>query len=181
MEPGFSPPPHATSGEEEGTAQAAFLTDVPFLNPLPPAAREELARAAESRYFSAGDYIVAQHNKATHASFLKSGLAQVLLRFGDADELIIETLTEPGAMIGWSVFRPPYRYTASIRCETVCEVVLIPRIAFESVFRKDPELEFLLLQHAAEVVANRLARTQKLLVERPVSAPELEEDVERRT
>lgn len=105
-------------------------------------------------------------------------MAQVLLKFDDADELIIETLTEPGAMIGWSVFRPPYRYTASIRCETECEVVLIPRRAFESVFKKDPELEFLLLQHTAEVVANRLARTQKLLVDRSATVPDLKAHVE---
>lgn len=180
MDPRFNTTHGVTPGAQAIATQIAFLRGVPFLDSLSDEAREELARTAETRHFSPGDYIVAQHDKATHASFLKSGLAQVLLKFDDLDELIIETLTEPGAMIGWSVFRPPYRYTASIRCETECEVVLIPRIAFESVFEKDPELEFLLLQHAAEVVANRLAHTQQLLVERSTVAPDLETDVEHR-
>jgi CRP-like cAMP-binding protein len=178
MDPGFSATHGTTSGAQELTAQIAFLDGVAFLDSLPHETREKLALAAESRHFSAGEYIVAQHDKATHASFLKSGLAQVLLKFDDTDELMIETLAEPGAMLGWSVFRPPYRYTASIRCETECEVVLIPRMAFEDVFEKDPQLEFQLLQHTAEVVANRLARTQKLLVDRSAIAPDLETAVE---
>jgi hypothetical protein len=51
-------------------------------------------------------------------------------------------------------------------------------MAFEDVFEKDPQLEFQLLQHTAEVVANRLARTQKLLVDRSAIAPDLETAVE---
>lgn len=179
MEPGFAATQSLSPGEIPPKTPASFLTETAFFDPLPDWARQELAHAAESRSLAAGDFIVAQHDKATHACFLKSGVAQVLLKFDGADDLVIESLTEPGSVIGWSVFRPPYRYTASIRCETPCEIVLVPRSAFRSVFRQDPGLEYPLLQRAAQVVANRLAHTQSLLITRPVPKTELEPRAER--
>lgn len=178
MGPGFAATHSLSSGKAPLPTQASFLAETAFFEPLPQWARMDLALAAEPRSFAAEELIVAQHDKANHASFLKSGAAQVLLKFDGADDLVIETLTEPGAVIGWSVFRPPYRYTASIRCETPCEVLLVPRSAFLSVFEQDPGLEYPLLQAAARVVADRLAHTQSLLVDRPDSGTDFETELE---
>ena len=121
--------------------------------------------------FASGDLIVRQHDKAAYAFFLQHGRVQVMLSLQDRDDFVIETLTESAPMLGWSVFRPPYRYTSSIRCETACQVLAIPRTAFERVISRDATLEPLLLSCAAVVVAERLERTQDVLVGRSGAAP----------
>jgi CRP-like cAMP-binding protein len=140
------------------------LANLAFFESLSTASLQILADAAQIQEFAAEDFIARQHYRANSADFLQSGRAQVLLRFEGADDLVIETLTEPGAMIGWSAFRPPYRYTASIRCESPCTLVRVPRTAFDLAFEQDPKLEYTILQRTARVLANRLAQTQSLLL-----------------
>ena len=36
---------------------------------------------------------------------------QFYIRFHGVDDLLVGTIREPGALLGWSVFRQPYRYT----------------------------------------------------------------------
>ncbi len=144
-------------------AVVADLERFAFFGPLPRWALEVLADSAEQRVFAPGDLIVRQHDKATYAYFLQQGRVQVMLSLQDRDDLVIETLTEAAPMIGWSVFRPPYRYTSSIRCETACRALAVPRTAFDRVVSSDATLEPLLLGCAAAVVAERLERTQDVL------------------
>lgn len=145
-------------------ATAREIGRVEFFAPLPEWALEMLAARAQERTYAAGDFIARQHEKATFAHVLTSGEVQVLLRFEGTGDLVTETLTEANPMIGWSVFRPPYRYTASIRCQSPCTALAIPREAFDAVFEVEPALEVSLLRQAAAVVADRLESTVTVLV-----------------
>ncbi len=148
----------------------AELRDVDFLAVLPDWALDRLARDASIAEFPAGAFITRQHEKADTAYFLTHGNAQVFLRFEGAGDLLIETLSESTPALGWSVFRPPYRYTASTRAETPCTAVAVPRQAFAEVFAEEPALEFHVLQQVARVVAERLERTVDLLLGRDEAA-----------
>ena len=149
---------------------AADLAEVDFLAELPQWAREELARHAHRVRFGAGDVITRQHEKADTAHVLTHGSVEVLLRFDGTGDLLIGTLTEAAPTLGWSAFRPPYRYTASIRCQGPCSTIAIPRQGFEELFQIDPGLEIPLLRRVAGVVADRLERTVDLLLGRPSAA-----------
>ena len=148
------------------------LESLEFLAPLPVWALDSLAASAEQRSFEQGDCITRQHDKARYAFFLQHGRVQVLLSLQGHDDLVIETLTESDPMLGWSVFRPPYRYTATIRCETPCDTIAIPRTAFDQLVEQDPTLEPLLLRSASVVVAERLERTQDVLTGRTPGVPQ---------
>ena len=99
--------------------------------------------------------------------FLGAGVVQILIHFRGVDDLLVGTVRKPGALIGWSVFRKPYRYTASIRCEEPCRVVRIPCEALDDLVRREPRLGYLLLRRAAAAVADRLEQARALLTRTP--------------
>ncbi|MDN5789494.1 MAG: hypothetical protein L0H25_01320, partial [Micrococcales bacterium] len=87
-----------------------------------------------------------------------------LLRFEGVDDLLVGSTTQRGALIGWSVFRPPYRNTATVRCEQPCRLLVMPRSAFDEVFAADPRLHYEILGRVAAVVAERLKDTRQVLL-----------------
>jgi hypothetical protein len=38
---------------------------------------------------------------------------------------VVAVLRRPGELLGWSAFRAPYRYTASVRCEEPSELIRV--------------------------------------------------------
>lgn len=145
------------------------LAAMAFFQPLPPWGRELLASHARRVSHPAGSFLARQHEKADTAQFLLSGRVEVLLRFEGTGDLVTEVLSQDQPVIGWSVFRAPHRYTASIRCATDVECLEIPRSAFEELFAGEPALEAAVLGQMAAVVADRIAHTIDLLA---ASAPE---------
>src|SRR6266542_2854049 len=103
---------------------------------------------------------LADRARAVH--FLLAGSVQVLIRVGEED-LLVGVLRRPGELVGWSAFRPPYRYTASVRCEEPSRLARVPATAFEEVFERDPALAYQILQRVATSVANRLEQTRERL------------------
>ena len=158
---------------------AAELRQVEFFNPLPDWALELLSARAVVHQYPPGTFIARQHEKTTSLHVLASGEVHVLLRFDGVGDLVTETMTTADPIIGWSLFRPPYRYTASIRANTTSTAIAIPREAFATVFELDPQLEGLTFRQAARVVADRLEATVSVLVgggsagmpETPTNAP----------
>jgi CRP-like cAMP-binding protein len=131
-----------------------------LLAALPAWALTELAPSVKLRTFQAGDQILAQHEKATTIFLLVDGSVNAVLGIEDGAEFTVQTLSEAGALLGWSVFRPPYRYTASVRGTTDGSVLTIPSAAFKDVFTQSPELEYMVLQETAREMSNRLHASQ---------------------
>jgi len=96
---------------------------------------------------------------------LLSGAVQFLIRVEGGSDLRVGITREPGALVGWSVFRAPYRYTASARCEQDTRVVRIPRDAFTELFERDDRCGVALLQRVASAMAARLEQLRDRLVE----------------
>lgn len=142
-----------------------------FFRGLPPETVGRLAAAAEEFTLEAGEFVVRQHDEANDVYFLLSGTVQFLLRFEGVDDLIVGTTDEYGALISWSVFRAPYRNTASVRCEEACRLVRVPGAAFEQVFEGDARIEYEVLARLTEVVAERLDQTRDILVLTPGQIP----------
>jgi CRP-like cAMP-binding protein len=147
------------------------LVRIPFLQGLAAGTLRRLAEAASELTMQRGDYIVHQHDQAQHVFFLGAGVVQIFIRFQGVDDLLVGTLRQPGALIGWSVFRKPYRYTASVRCEEPCRVVRIPREVLDELIHDEPRLGYLLLRRVAAALADRLEQTRGLLVRTPGVSP----------
>ncbi len=143
------------------------VASVPFFKGLPAWALREFAEEAGERSLDRNEYVLHQHDEANSVYFLLDGSVQFLLRFEGVDDLLVGTTREPGAMIGWSVFRAPYRFTSSVRCEEPCTLLRVSRETFERIIDHDPQLGYLILRRAASVLAGRVEQTRDLLVGSP--------------
>jgi CRP-like cAMP-binding protein len=141
-----------------------------FFQGIPSWALVRLAEAATEEELPAGRLVLRQSDRAGAVHFLLEGSVQVLIRVGEED-LLVGVLRRPGELVGWSAFRPPYRYTASVRCEEPSRLARVPATAFEEVFERDPALAYQILQRVATSVANRLEQTRERLDPPPSSHP----------
>lgn len=133
----------------------ARLAQLDFFAELPELALDRLAEDAYEREIEDG-LLVRQHDEATTVHFLLSGSMSVLVRFEGFGDLFTGTLRKPGTLIGWSCFRAPHRYTASIRPEGPSRVLALPRGAFERLFTDDPACGYEVLKRVASTVDARL-------------------------
>jgi CRP-like cAMP-binding protein len=138
------------------------LAHIPLLQGLPQWALVRLAAAATEAHLSIGHLVLQQYDRARAVHVLIDGSVQVLVRVG-TDDLLVGVLRRPGELLGWSAFRPPYRYTASIRCESVTHVVTFPVETFEDIFAEDPRLVPVVLRHVVAEVAERFDRARDLV------------------
>jgi CRP-like cAMP-binding protein len=87
------------------------------------------------------------------------------------DDLLVGVLDGRGELVGWSAFRPPYRSTATVRCERPSRLVAVPAAAFEELFGRDPALGHLVLGRVAAGVAGRLEQARELLLAAAAQGP----------
>ncbi|MCU7806442.1 MAG: cyclic nucleotide-binding domain-containing protein [Candidatus Thiodiazotropha sp. (ex Semelilucina semeliformis)] len=140
------------------------LTAIDFFQGIDANALAHLAEGAEVRELAQGEILLHQHDRAIALFFLLSGKVQFLIHVAGMDDLLVGTDREAGALIGWSVFRAPYRHTLTVRCETPCRFLRLPRTVFSSLFERDPAVGEKILRRVAEVLARRLAYNRDRLI-----------------
>ncbi len=148
------------------------VVQIPFFQGLPAEALRELAAESTVLALERGGTLVSQNDAAEHVFFLISGSVQCYNRFHGVDDLLVGTIREPGALLGWSVFRQPHRYTVTVRCDEECQVLRLPREVIMKLVETQPRLGYLLLKRVAATLANRLEQTRDILV-RPPAAGEM--------
>lgn len=157
------------------TAEA--IEQLHFFNGLPPWALRTLAASATETEHALGDIILRQHDEVTSMSFLLSGRVAFLLRFQGAADLVVGLSDQVGGLVGWSMFRAPYRSTATVRCEQNCVLLNVPRAGFDEVFARDPAVHLLILRRVAEAAAVRLMQARDSLVQ--TAEPAVRSEVDR--
>jgi CRP-like cAMP-binding protein len=156
---------------EGGAMELAGLAQLPFFQGMPQWALVRLAEAAAEEEVPAGGMVLRQGDRARAVHFLLAGSVQILLRVGEED-LLVAVVRRPGELLGWSAFRAPYRYTASVRCEEPCRLVRVPAAAFEELFERDPAFAYHTLQRVAVSVTDRLEQARLLLLPPGQGLPE---------
>jgi CRP-like cAMP-binding protein len=142
--------------------ELARLGRLSFFHGMPGWALIRLAEAATEEELPADAMVFRQSDRARAVHFLLTGSVQILIRVGEED-LLVGVLRRPGELIGWSAFRAPYRYTASVRCEEPSRLARVPAEVFDELFERDPALAYHVLQRVAVSVANRLEYTRERL------------------
>lgn len=148
------------------------LDRLPIFRDLPAPVLGPLSEKAEELEVERQSELVRQHDLADHVFILLSGSVQFLIRFEGVDHLLVGTTREEGALVGWSMFRSPHRYTATVRCESRCRVIRIPRAAFDALIHGDPAVGSVFLRRVAATLADRLERTRDLLFAEPCPEPD---------
>jgi CRP-like cAMP-binding protein len=157
-------------GEPRRPLDPAALERLAFFDGLPSWALEVLAGAAREEEHPAGRAVLHQHDRVRTVHFLVDGALQVLVQVGD-DDLLVGVLGGPGALVGWSAFRPPYRSTATVRCERPSRLLAVPAAAFEELVTRDPALGYLVMGRVAAEVAGRLEQARELLLAAAAHGP----------
>jgi CRP-like cAMP-binding protein len=145
------------------------VVQIPFFQGLPAEALRQVAADATVLTLERGRILMSQHDAAEHLFFLISGVVQFYIHFQGVDDLLVGTMRETGALLGWSVFRQPYRYTVTTRCEEDCQIMRLPRETIMELVQTHPRLGYLLLKRVAATLANRLEQTRDILV-RPATS-----------
>lgn len=143
--------------------ELAGLAQLSFFQGMPQWALVRLAKAAAEEQVPGGEMVLRQADRARAVHFLLAGSVQILLRIGE-DDLLVAVVRRPGELLGWSAFRAPYRYTASVRAEEPCRLVRVPAAAFEGLFERDPTFAYHTLQRVAVSVTDRLEQARLLLL-----------------
>ena len=145
------------------------VVEIPFFQSLPAEALREVAAKSSVLALERGATLISQNAAAEYVFFLISGSVQIYIHFHGVDDLLVGTMREAGALLGWSVVRKPHRYTATVRCEEECRVLRLPREVLTQLVETQPRLGYLLLKRIAATLANRLEQTRDILVPPPAS------------
>ena len=146
---------------------------VPFFADLDGPVISALADAAEVVRLGAGELIIEQNADARDVYFLLEGSVEVLLRFEGVGDLFMGTHEQVGTLIGWSAFRPPHRYTDSVRCHRPSHLLHVPSASFEALMLADSAVGYQLLRRVNAQVAEQLETTRQLIDAAPDQTQEL--------
>ena len=107
-------------------------------------------------------HIIEQGEAASDVYFLLEGSVEALLRFEGVGDLFMGTLEAAGTLLGWSAFRPPYRYSDSVRSHRPSRLLRVPRSTFEALFERDPDIAHELLRRVNIEVVQQVELTRDL-------------------
>ncbi|MEW8507863.1 MAG: cyclic nucleotide-binding domain-containing protein [Candidatus Thiodiazotropha sp.] len=144
--------------------EASQLAELTFFQAIDREVIARLAVESEVRQLEQGEILLHQHDRAIALYFLLSGKVQFLIHVAGMDDLLVGTDSEPGSLIGWSALRAPYRHTVTVRCETECSLMRIPRTVLTEVMEQSPHSAHSLLRRVAEVLARRLEHNRDRLI-----------------
>ena len=151
----------------------AVLEAVPFFAGLDAPVLTAFAENAEEVYVAAGELIIEQGEAASDVYFLLEGSVEALLRFEGVGDLFMGTHEAVGTLLGWSAFRPPYRYSDSVRSHRPSRLLRVSRATFETLFAHDLAVGHELLRRVNVQVAQQLEITRDLFESPQVQAEEL--------
>jgi CRP-like cAMP-binding protein len=142
-----------------------LVRELPFFRGLRNDVTELIGGASEILDLENNSVIARQHDRAIAFFLLLSGNVQFLIQVEGSGNLLVGVGRDPGLIIGWSVFRAPYRYMTDVRCEGQCRVLRVPHHVFDQILQEHPKTGLVLLRRVAESLAHRLEGERAKLLE----------------
>jgi len=142
-----------------------LLKELPFFRGLRRAVLQTLAESARVVELENNALVTHQHDRAIALYLLLSGSVQFLIEVEGSGKLLVGVANEPGLILGWSVFRAPYRYMTDIRCEGSCRLLRIPHHVIDVLMDDDPVSGLALLRRVNQSLAIRLEMERERLLE----------------
>lgn len=150
------------------------LRDVPLFAGLTASEQRDVEGAMVDEIYRAGQEIVASDPTAEREGpppgpfralfVILAGEAEVLIDCPVAGEVAVRSL-KPGDLFGESSFFHPSRHSATVRAVTDVRVLRLDREAYEDLVRRRSLAPYKLAHNAAEILADRLQRTDRLAAE----------------
>ncbi|MEG3638232.1 cyclic nucleotide-binding domain-containing protein [Magnetococcus sp. PR-3] len=140
------------------------LTDFAPFNHLNPVQKQQLDAVMEARLYEAGQLFIRQHDETRYLYLMIQGRVRHTINLdGPEDAITMDTTRFPGAVLGWSAFRPPHRYMESVVCVERSHFLRLPIDTLEALIAEDANFALPFL-HALAVEADmRLLHARSLL------------------
>jgi CRP-like cAMP-binding protein/1-acyl-sn-glycerol-3-phosphate acyltransferase len=141
------------------------LQELGFFRGLRSAVLDRLAAAAQVVEFDNNTLVTRQHDRAIALFVLLSGHVQFLIDVEGSGKLLVGVGRGAGLILGWSVFRAPFRYMTDVRCEGPCRLLRIPHHVIDELLEDDPVTGVIMLRRVTESLAARLESERSRLLE----------------
>lgn len=145
------------------------LRGLPLFRGLKSEILADLADKASVVDYENGRSVTRQHDRAIALYVLLSGRLQFLVEVEGSGKLLVGVGHEPGLIVGWSVFRAPYRYMTEVRCEGDCRLLRVPHHVIDGIVATQPTAALLMLRRVTESLSTRLEAERERLLETAAS------------
>jgi CRP-like cAMP-binding protein len=133
-----------------------LLRELSFFRGLHSDILEKIAASSTVVELDNNALVTRQHDRAIALFILLTGRVQFLIEVEGSGKLLVGMGSDPGLIIGWSVFRAPFRYMTDVRCEGPCRLLRTPHHLIDEMMQDDPGSSLLMLRRVTESLALRL-------------------------
>jgi CRP-like cAMP-binding protein len=136
----------------------------PVFAGLEPAQLALVAGCAQNMVFAAGEYLFREGAPADAFYLVRKGRVALETFVPGGGALMLETI-EPDEVVGWSWLFPPHRWHSDARAIGVVHTVAFDGLCLRGKCADDHDLGYELMQHFAQVIAERLDAARLRLVD----------------
>lgn len=143
---------------------AKVLKKVEIFRGLSLSQLESLAQISEENKYRGGETVFAEHSTGDEVYIIKKGRVCIELGLkGKPNTATIQKLSV-GQIFGELVLVDKRSRSATAICENDCEIIAISRDKLDKLFEEDSRLGYVVMRNLAQLLAERLRRTDLMLV-----------------
>jgi CRP-like cAMP-binding protein len=125
---------------------------------------ESLAQISEEKKYRGGETVFAEHSTGDEVYIIKKGKVCIELGLkGKPNTATIQKLSV-GQIFGELALVDRRSRSATAMCENDCEIITIGRDKLDKLFEQDSRLGYTVMRNLAQLLAERLRRTDLMLV-----------------
>ncbi|MGB5925890.1 MAG: cyclic nucleotide-binding domain-containing protein [Dehalococcoidia bacterium] len=141
-----------------------ILEKVDIFRGLSPRQLESLAQVSEERKYRGGEAVFTEHSSGAEVYIIKKGKVCIELGLkGKPNTATIQRLSV-GQIFGELALVDKRSRSATATCENDCEIITIARDRLDELFEQDSRLGYIVMRNLAQLLAERLRRTDLMLV-----------------
>ena len=141
-----------------------ILEKVEIFRGLSPTQLESLAQISAEKKYRAGQAVFTERSSGAEVYIIKKGKVCIELGLkGKPNTATVQRLSE-GQIFGELALVDKRNRSASAVCDSDCEIITIDRDKLDELFEQDGRLGYTVMRNLAQLLAERLRRTDLMLV-----------------
>ena len=125
---------------------------------------ESLAQVSEERKYRRGEVVFTENSSGAEVYIIKKGKVCIELGLkGKPNTATIQRLGV-GQIFGELALVDKRSRSATAICDNDCDIIIIDRVKLDELFKQDSRLGYVVMRNLAQLLAERLRRTDLMLV-----------------
>ena len=141
-----------------------ILGRVPIFNGLSQEELDSVAQLCEVRKYKKNDVIFTEKSHGKELYIVAKGRVRIELEIKGETERATVHRVQKGGVLGELALVDEGRRSATARCETDSDIIILDRDALLSLFEKNSHIGYVLMTNLASVLATKLRQTDLQLV-----------------